>query len=150
MERGNIMTEELYNDLESNNQIYVSDHLTPYFAKNFQLARLAKKNKKIFQVSSRGGKIRIKKTEHDAFEYIFSEFELNETINNESNMRTTTKTQNQSTHTNNKNDNNKSTAALRSHKRKADINATEANTNKKSKNITLKDDQKRQNKNNHK
>lgn len=60
-ERKNVMTEEVFGGSESNGQIYVNDQLTPYFARLFQLARAAKRDGKINQVSSRGGKIRVKK-----------------------------------------------------------------------------------------
>lgn len=43
------MTEELFDDTESNSQIYISDQLTPYFAKIFQLARVAKKKEKFIK-----------------------------------------------------------------------------------------------------
>lgn len=146
----NIMNEELFNGIESNSQIYVSDHLTPYFAKIFYSARMAKKDGKIFQVSSRGGKIRVKKNERDGYEYIFSLYELDEIINNESIGNTstslTTNTQNQNTHK--QNNNNKSNAALKNNKRKAEENTSRTDTNKKPKNISLRENNTRQNKTN--
>lgn len=96
---------------------------------------MAKKDGKKFQVSSRGGKIRVKRTEHDAYEYIFSEYDLNEIINNNNTTTSTpTNTQTQSTHKNNRNNHNKSNAALRNNKRKAELNTSETTTSKKSKN----------------
>lgn len=146
IERRSIMTEELFDGIESNSQIYVSDHLTPYFAKLHQLARSAKKDGKLFQVSSRGGKIRVKKSEREFHKFIFSEYELNEILNEETNtntgMNTSTHTNNHRTTTtnNNKINNNKSDATTKNNnKRRADLNTSGYNKNKKSKKIAIKD-----------
>lgn len=140
-----IMAEEIFDGIESNSQIYVSDQLTPYFAKIFQLARAAKRDRKIFQVSSRGGKIRVKKTEQDFYKFIFSEYELNEIINDETNINTgmanTTKhTKNRTSTNNNKTINDRPDANTKNNnKRRADLNTSENNNNKKLKAINIKD-----------
>lgn len=82
-ERKNLMTEEIFNDIKSNEQIYVSDQLTPYFARVFQTVRQAKKDGNIHSASSRGGKIRIKVTENSQFQFVFSEYEINQLVNDE-------------------------------------------------------------------
>lgn len=134
IEKQTVMTEELFDGISSNSQIFVSDQLTPFFAKLFQLARAAKRDGKIHQVSSRGGKIRVKKTEHEHYEFIFSEYELNIIINEETNTNsgatTSTYSSNKrNTTNNNKNNNNKSEATVKNNKRKADLNTSDG-TNK--------------------
>lgn len=52
------MVEEVFNT-KSNSQIYINDHLTPYFNKLYLHARNAKKEGKLASVNSYGGKIRV-------------------------------------------------------------------------------------------
>lgn len=140
IERQSIMAEEVFDNIESNSQIYISDHLTPYFARLFQLARAAKKDGRIHQVSSRGGKIRIKKTEQ--YQFIFSEYDLNEITNGtntEPETNTPTNTDNHRTTNNNKYNNSKSDAPTRNNKRRADLNTSENDRRKKTKTISIKD-----------
>lgn len=152
IEKRTIMTEELFDGTESNSQIYISDQLTPYFAKIFQLARVAKKDAKIHQVSSRGGKIRVKKTERALYEFIFSEYDLNEIINettstNTEIMNTSTLTNNHTETNNNKMNNNKSEATAKNNKkRRVDLNTSGNNNNKKSKIVAVRDNTPRNNK----
>lgn len=58
------MVEEVFNT-NSNSQIYLNDHLTPYFTKLHVIARNAKKEGKLSSVSSHGGKIRVRKNAND-------------------------------------------------------------------------------------
>lgn len=60
-----LMVEEAL-QLNSNSQIYLNDHLTPYFNSLYLAARKAKAEKKIFSASSYGGKIRARKRADDA------------------------------------------------------------------------------------
>lgn len=83
-EKKGVMTEQIFEGIKSNSQIYVNDQLTPYFGKLLQSARSAMKNGKLLAVSSRGGKIRIKKNEQSPFIFIFNEYELNHTMNSAS------------------------------------------------------------------
>lgn len=52
-----LMVEEVFN-MQSNGQIYINDHLTPFYNKLYLLARTAKKDGKLSSASSYGGKIR--------------------------------------------------------------------------------------------
>lgn len=60
-----LMVEEVFNH-KSNSQIYLNDHLTPYFSSLFLMARNAKKEGKIASASSYGGKVRARKSASDA------------------------------------------------------------------------------------
>lgn len=55
-----LMVEEAF-QLKSNSQIYLNDHLTPYFNALYLQARKAKKENKLVSASSYGGKIRVRK-----------------------------------------------------------------------------------------
>ena len=60
-----LMVEEVLS-VQSNSQIYLNDHLTPYLNSLHILAREAKKLGKLASVSSYGGKIRVRKFINDA------------------------------------------------------------------------------------
>lgn len=70
-----LMVEEVFT-AKSNSQIYLNDHLTPYFNKLHILAREAKKAGKLATVSSYGGKIRVRKTINEAPIVIMYEAQL--------------------------------------------------------------------------
>lgn len=70
-----LMVEEVFKT-KSNSQLYLNDHLTPYFNHLFLLARNAKKNGTIATASSYGGKIRIRKNINDAPHTITCERQL--------------------------------------------------------------------------
>lgn len=73
--RKSLMVEEVLKT-KSNSQIYLNDHLTPYFNRLFLMARNAKKAGKIASASSYGGKIRARKTLDDAPIVITTERQL--------------------------------------------------------------------------
>lgn len=56
-----LIAEEVFNGT-SNSQIYLNDHLTPYFNKLYLMARNAKREGKLASASSYGGKIRARKS----------------------------------------------------------------------------------------
>lgn len=65
--RRSLMVEEVFEAVEkSNSQIYLNDHLSPYFNRLFLIARKAKKDGKLASASSYGGKIRARKSLDDA------------------------------------------------------------------------------------
>lgn len=70
-----LMVEEAF-QIKSNSQIYLNDHLTPYFSSLFLMARKAKKEGKLASASSYGGKIRARKSHNDAPMIITSERQL--------------------------------------------------------------------------
>lgn len=70
-----LMVEEVVNT-KSNSQIYLNDHLTPYFNKLHFIARNAKKDGKLASASSYGGKIRARKLLDDAPTVITTESQL--------------------------------------------------------------------------
>lgn len=70
-----LMVEEAFKH-KSNSQIYLNDHLTPYYSSLFLLARRAKKEGKISSVSSYGGKIRARKSQNEAPIVITTEKQL--------------------------------------------------------------------------
>lgn len=80
-----LMVEEVFTH-ESNSQIYLNDHLTPYFNKLYLMARNAKKDGKIFSAMSYGGKIRVRKTSNDAPILITHESQLQNIIDMEINL----------------------------------------------------------------
>lgn len=84
-----LMVEEVF-DSTSNSQIYVNDHLTQHFNKLYLLARTAKKDGKIAFASSSGGKIRIKKRITDTPTLITTQNELEEIINTNTDLNSTT------------------------------------------------------------
>lgn len=59
-----LMVEEVFDDLQSNSQIYINDQLTRYFSEMFVLARQACKDGKLATASSIGGKIRVRKQQN--------------------------------------------------------------------------------------
>lgn len=63
--RKSIMVEEILRNFKSNSQLYVNDHLTPYFSNLFTIAWRAKKEGKLASASSVGGKVRVKKLPDD-------------------------------------------------------------------------------------
>lgn len=132
-EKKNLMSEEIFNDIKSNNQIYACDQLTPYFGKLYHAARQAKKDGKIHSASSRGGKIRIKITENSPFQFVFSDHEITQLLNNETSSQHNTSTSS----TNNKN-NSKSIVTSKQHKRKAEERNTTDNNPDKLKKINDK------------
>lgn len=80
--RKSLMVEEVFKS-KSNSQIYLNDHLTPYFTKIHLLARNAKKEGKLFTVSSYGGKIRVRKNQNDLPIVIESEKQIQTLIDME-------------------------------------------------------------------
>lgn len=60
-----LMVEECFEGT-SNSQIYVNDHLTPYFNKLYLIARNAKKEGKLASATSFGGTIKARKNANDA------------------------------------------------------------------------------------
>lgn len=77
-----LMVEEVF-DNESNSQIYLNDHLTPYFNQLYLMARTAKKEGKLASATSFGGKIRARKDLNDAPVTITNEKQLIEMIDAE-------------------------------------------------------------------
>lgn len=77
-----LMVEEVFN-VASNSQIYLNDHLTPYFNRLYLLARNAKKDGKIASASSYGGKIRARKYIDDLPILITTEYQLQTLIETE-------------------------------------------------------------------
>lgn len=78
-----LMAEEVFQRCQSNSQIYLNDHLTPYFNKLYLIARNAKKDGKLFSASSYGGKIRARKSEDDMPTVITNERQLQAIIEDE-------------------------------------------------------------------
>lgn len=77
-----LMVEEVFQQ-KSNSQIYLNDHLTPYFNKLYLMARDAKKQGKLSSASSYGGKIRARKNPNDVPIVITSEKQLNALISSQ-------------------------------------------------------------------
>lgn len=77
-----LMVEEVFS-AKSNSQIYLNDHLTPYFNRLFLIARTAKKDGKIASATSYGGKIRARKNINDAPTIITTENQLRRLIDDE-------------------------------------------------------------------
>lgn len=73
--RKSLMVEEVFG-IKSNSQIYLNDHLTPYFNNLYLIARRAKKEGKLASASSYGGKIRARKSTNDAPSVIVCEKQL--------------------------------------------------------------------------
>lgn len=71
-----LMAEEVFTAIKSNNQLYINDHLTPYFSHLFQMARNAKKNGFLASATSSGGRIRVRKHFDDAPTLISTETQL--------------------------------------------------------------------------
>lgn len=76
-----LLVEELFPKFKSNNQLYVNDHLTPFMNDIFITAFKAKKEGKLFSVSSWGGKIRVRKFRDDKIITIDSRSQLDVIIN---------------------------------------------------------------------
>lgn len=70
-----LMVEEVLNH-SSNSQIYLNDHLTPYFNALYLSARKAKNDNKLASASSYGGKIRVRKQLSDVPTVITSAAQL--------------------------------------------------------------------------
>lgn len=90
--RKSLMLEEIL-DTSSNSQIYLNDQLTPFYANLFKIARKAKSEGKIFNVSSHGGRIKVKKLSSSHAILINDEYQLNMVINKDNNTDTTSKKQ---------------------------------------------------------
>lgn len=131
-DRKSIMTEEIFDNVTSNSQIYACDQLTPYFANLFHLTRMAKKDGKIYAASQRGGKIRIKTNENSPFQFIFSERELTQIIKNEEINECA------STSTINTKNNTKSSMTNKQQKRRAEENIAAENNREKLKKLSDK------------
>lgn len=71
-----LMVEEVFQQGQSNSQIYLNDHLTPYFNNLYLIARNAKKEGKLASASSYGGKIRARRSVDDTPTLITSENQL--------------------------------------------------------------------------
>lgn len=118
-----LMIEEVF-ETNSNNQIYLNDHLTPYSNRLYQLARTAKKEGKIATVSSAGGQIKVRKQIKDIPIIITSDNKLQQVINGHSGEPSNTATK-QARGTKNRNNN----SAQPKNKRK--ITPTKGNNNKR-------------------
>lgn len=70
-----LMVEEVFK-VKSNSQLYLNDHMTPYFNHLYLLARNAKKEGKLASATSYGGKIRTRKNLNDVPITITSEKQL--------------------------------------------------------------------------
>lgn len=70
-----LMVEEVFKH-DSNSQIYLNDHLTPFYNKLYLIARNAKKDGKLVSAMSYGGKIRVRKNINDAPILITNESQL--------------------------------------------------------------------------
>lgn len=77
------MVEEVFK-MKLNSQIYLNDHLTPYFNNLYLIARTAKRDGKLASATSHGGKIRARKNANDAPIVITSENQLQTLIEMES------------------------------------------------------------------
>lgn len=75
-ERKSLMVEELFENAKSNGQIYINDQLTPYYSNLLACARKAKAGNRIYALTSRNGRIGIKKTSESRFAYVTNEKEL--------------------------------------------------------------------------
>lgn len=84
-----LMVEECFNGA-SNSQVYLNDHLTPYFNSLFVMARKAKIEGKIASVSSYGGKIRVRKLASDSPTIVTTEKQLIALINHECDLTSDT------------------------------------------------------------
>lgn len=80
-----LKVEEVFG-IKSNSQIYLNDHLTPYFSNLYLIARKAKKENKLASASasSYGGKIRARKSAQDAPTVIICENQLHLLIDDNS------------------------------------------------------------------
>lgn len=77
-----LIVKEIFANASSNeNQIFVNDHLTPYFNKLYLMARNAKKEGKLCTVSSYNGRIRVRKHSDDVPISISNESQLQLLIN---------------------------------------------------------------------
>lgn len=72
------------NESSNDSQIFVNDHLTPYFNKLYLMARNAKREGKVFSATSYSGRIHVRKFHNDLPILITSEQQLNLLINMES------------------------------------------------------------------
>lgn len=77
-----LMVEEVFQG-QSNSQIYLNDHLTPYMNRLYLLARKAKKEGKLASASSFGGKVKARKSADDAPVLITTEKQLQSIIDTE-------------------------------------------------------------------
>lgn len=89
-----LMVEEVFNDISSNGQIYLNDHLTPHFTRLFLSARNAKKNGQLASVTSYGGKIRVRRQMSDVPTIINTDSQLQILINPPCDDTTNTEVQN--------------------------------------------------------
>lgn len=79
-----LIVKEVFANASMNNaQIFVNDHLTPYFNKLYMMARNAKKEGKLHTVSSYNGKIKVRKHSDDLPILITNESQLQLLINME-------------------------------------------------------------------
>lgn len=79
-----IVKEVFANAASNSQQIFINDHLTPYFNKLYLIARNAKREGKLHSVSSYNGKIRVRKHSDDSPIVINDESQLELLINFES------------------------------------------------------------------
>lgn len=79
-EKKSLLAEEVFGQTQSNNRIFLNDHLTPYFNRLFVLARKAKAEGILASVTSYGGKIKIRKSNNDIPIIIYTEKQLQECI----------------------------------------------------------------------
>lgn len=91
-----LMVEEVFQSVRSNSQVYLNDHLTPYFNKLYLMARNAKKQGFLASASSYGGKIRARKNVDDVPSLITSESQLQSIIDSDMSLNTTQHTNNDS------------------------------------------------------
>lgn len=76
-----LMIEEVFKSTKSNSQVYLNDHLTPYFNRLFLIARKAKKDGLLASATSYGGKIRARKSIDEPPTVITTEKQLQALIN---------------------------------------------------------------------
>lgn len=126
-----LLVEEIYPQEKSNNQFYINDHLTPYMNDLFITAFKAKKEAKLFSVSSWGGKIRVRKTRDDQILTIMDRSQLDEIINLDASTQS-----NSSFST--ANGDTESSPALKTQANKKPTRSTNTNTGKRGRKPTAK------------
>lgn len=81
-----IVKEVFANAAANSNQIFINDHLTPYFNKLYLMARHAKKEGKLYTASSYNGRIKVRKHSDDLPILITNESQLHLLINLDSSV----------------------------------------------------------------
>lgn len=89
-QRNQLLVEEVFPSIRSNEKIFCNDQLTPYFSQLFRRAWEAKKAKQIHSASSIGGRVKIRTKPNGNLITIESIEHLNEIISSNTSMETTT------------------------------------------------------------